>query len=439
MRFAEFITHRLSNDCFFINSIYNFIMLIKSSKVRRRIIYGFMLFSMSLFFIASAVNHITVEKCKKLNLPILYIVTDNNRRISKKESYVGANYILDEFYGKCKIRGHGNTTWVTRELYKKPYLLNLDKPAPLAGLQSGKKWILMANTADKSLLRNFYAENLAKNVWNNFKWTPSSRFITLIVNGKYSGLYELTEKVEMENGWLAEVCGVGSFLACVNSRMDKEYNFISDNGVKFSIRSPEAKKYVYVSWHKILQSFEDKIYSGLDWTDSELGKYLDLDSFVDWFLINDFSKNHDARFQASCFMYYNSVSQKLHMGPAWDFDLAFGNIAWDNCEETDGFWVCTNSWYEQLWKLEKFRKSVKKRWNEKKQFLASSDEWLEQQSLLLKNAIDLNNRIYPAFGKRQWPHTKGWKDRKSHKMEIEYFSNWLKNRYAWYDEAINQL
>lgn len=414
-------------------------MLIKSSKVRRRIIYGFMLFSMSLFFIASAVNHITVEKCKKLNLPILYIVTDNNRRISKKESYVGANYILDEFYGKCKIRGHGNTTWVTRELYKKPYLLNLDKPAPLAGLQSGKKWILMANTADKSLLRNFYAENLAKNVWNNFKWTPSSRFITLIVNGKYSGLYELTEKVEMENGRLAEVCGVGSFLACVNSRMDKEYNFISDNGVKFSIRSPEAKKYVYVSWHKILQSFEDKIYSGLDWTDSELGKYLDLDSFVDWFLINDFSKNHDARFQASCFMYYNSVSQKLHMGPAWDFDLAFGNIAWDNCEETDGFWVCTNSWYEQLWKLEKFRKSVKKRWNEKKQFLASSDEWLEQQSLLLKNAIDLNNRIYPAFGKRQWPHTKGWKDRKSHKMEIEYFSNWLKNRYAWYDEAINQL
>lgn len=394
---------------------------------------------MSLFFIASAVNHITVEKCKKLNLPILYIVTDNNRRISKKESYVGANYILDEFYGKCKIRGHGNTTWVTRELYKKPYLLNLDKPAPLAGLQSGKKWILMANTADKSLLRNFYAENLAKNVWNNFKWTPSSRFITLIVNGKYSGLYELTEKVEMENGRLAEVCGVGSFLACVNSRMDKEYNFISDNGVKFSIRSPEAKKYVYVSWHKILQSFEDKIYSGLDWTDSELGKYLDLDSFVDWFLINDFSKNHDARFQASCFMYYNSVSQKLHMGPAWDFDLAFGNIAWDNCEETDGFWVCTNSWYEQLWKLEKFRKSVKKRWNEKKQFLASSDEWLEQQSLLLKNAIDLNNRIYPAFGKRQWPHTKGWKDRKSHKMEIEYFSNWLKNRYAWYDEAINQL
>lgn len=91
-------------------------MLIKSSKVRRRIIYGFMLFSMSLFFIASAVNHITVEKCKKLNLPILYIVTDNNKRISKKESYVGASYVMDEFYGKCKIRGHGNTTWVTREL-----------------------------------------------------------------------------------------------------------------------------------------------------------------------------------------------------------------------------------------------------------------------------------------------------------------------------------
>ena len=239
---------------------------------------------MSLFFIVSALNHITVEKCKKLNLPILYIVTENNRRISKKETYVSANYVLDEYYGKCKIRGHGNTTWVTRELYKKPYLLSLEKSAPLAGLGSGKKWILMANTADKSGFRNFYAENLAKNVWNNFKWTPSSRFITLIVNGKYIGLYGLTEKVEMENGRLADLCAPGSFLACVNSRLDKEHNFISKHDVKFSIRSPEAAQDVCVVWQNILQSFEDKIYSGLDWTDSELGKYLDLDSFVDWFL-----------------------------------------------------------------------------------------------------------------------------------------------------------
>lgn len=82
---------------------------------------------------------------------------------------------------------------------------------------------------------------------------------------------------------------------------------------------------------------------------------------------------------------------------------------------------------------------MKKRWNERKSVLNSADEWLEEQSLFLKNAIDLNNTIWPAFGKRQWPHTNGWKDRKNHKMEIDYFSNWIKNRYSWYDEAINQL
>lgn len=297
----------------------------------------------------------------------------------------------------------------------------------------------MANTADKSTLRNFYAENLAKNAWNNFMWTPSSRFITLIVNGKYSGLYELTEKVEMESDRLAEYCGQGSFLACVNSRMDKEYNFVSQKGFKFSIRSPEASRDDYISWHHILQSFEDKIYSGLGWSDSELGKYLDLDSFVDWFIINDFSKNHDARFQASCFMYYDTNSGKLFMGPAWDFDLAFGNISWDDCEKTDGFWVNTNGWYSRLWEMEAFRKAVKKRWNEKKSVILDSENWLSEQSLLLKNAIDLNNRVYPSFGKRQWPHAKGWKSRKNHKMEVEYFSNWIKNRYSWYDEAVNQL
>ena len=408
-------------------------------KAKRRIIYGIMLLSMSLFFIAAALNHITIEKCKKLNLPVLYITTENNRRITKKETYVEANYVLNDFSGKCRIRGHGNTTWVTRELYKKPYLLSLKNSVPLSGLRSGKKWILMANTADKSVLRNFYAENLAENVWNNFKWTPSSRFITLVINGKYSGLYGLTEKVEMENGRIADHCGPGSFLACVNSRMDKEYNFVTNSGVKISFRSPEATTDTYIKWKDIFQYFEDKIYSGLEWNKDELGKYFDIPSFIDWYLINDFSKNHDAAFQASCFMYYDTKTKKIYMGPAWDFDLAFGNISWDNCEKTDGFWVNTNGWYKELWKSEAFKKAVKERWNERKSLIQDSYKYLNEQAYILKNAIELNNRIYPSFGKRQWPHTKGWKNRKTHQDELNYLTDWISNRYEWYDKAINEL
>ena len=54
--------------------------------------------------------------------------------------------------------------------------------------------------------------------------------------------------------------------------------------------------------------------------------YIDVDSFVDWYLVNEFSKNSDAIFQKSVFVYYDPADGKLRMGPNWDFDLAFGNF-----------------------------------------------------------------------------------------------------------------
>ncbi len=414
-------------------------MISDKDTKRRRILCAILIFSMALLFIISALNQITIEKCYSLNIPVLLISTENNKPITRKDKYRDATYELGNYHGKCKIRGHGNTTWETRDLGKKPYLLKLENSVPLCGLNSGKKWILMANAADKSIFRNYYAENLASNVWNNFKWTPKSQFITLVINGKYAGFYALTEKVDMESGRLLDYCGEGSFLACVNSRMDKDYNFITNEGVKISIRSPKADENTYAKWRKILQSFEDKIYSDLEWNENELGKYLDLQSFIDWFLINDFSKNHDARFQSSCFMYYDTATEKLYMGPIWDFDLAFGNITWDNCEKTTDFWVTTNGWYKELWKRNEFKQALKNRWNEKKSELAKSSELLNSQAELYKKSIDLNNRVHPAFGKRRWPHTKGWQKRKTHNSEIQYLTNWINERYAWYDKAINEL
>lgn len=418
-------------------------MFDSTSRGRRLVIFFILLVSSVTFFIFSSINQITEQRCQALGLPILKITTNKNKNITKKDDYLSATYQMGEYSGKCRIRGHGNTTWTTRELYKRPYLLTLDDCAPLGGLTSGKKWILMANTADKAILRNYYAEHLAAKVFNAQKWYPQSAFISLFVNGKYYGLYGLTEKVDMANGRILDVCGPGSFLACVNSRMDKDYNFITDRGVKFSIRSPQASQDTYVQWQKIIQAMEDTIYSADDtdftWSESQLGKYIDLNSFIDWFLINDFSKNHDAKFQASCFMYYNTADSKLYMGPAWDFDLAFGNISWDGCEQTDGFWVSTNGWYQKLMTLSLFKAALKERWNERKAELLSSVQWLTSQADFYETAIETNYKAWPSLGRRQWPHTKGWQKRKTYAQEFEYLTTWIKDRYSWYDKAVNEL
>ena len=145
-----------------------------------------------LAFLLSSEREVTFESCKKLGLPILELSTNKNKEITSKEDYVKGDFTLTEssvvLTGKCKVRGHGNSTWKTTFTKKKPYLLKLDREENLLGMPAARKWILMANSCDRSMLRNFYAEHLTHNVWNKMRWNPQSKFITLFINGKYRGL-----------------------------------------------------------------------------------------------------------------------------------------------------------------------------------------------------------------------------------------------------------
>ena len=113
----------------------------------------------------------------------------------------------------------------------------------------------MATTADKTSLRNEYSYFLARNVWNRMKWTPDARFAAVFINGKFNGLYQVTEKVEHEKLSLPE----GSFLATVNSRLNKEWNFRSEKGVPFSLVDNNVPEEKFLAEKQILQSIENKI------------------------------------------------------------------------------------------------------------------------------------------------------------------------------------
>ena len=297
-------------------------------------------------FRMSSENRVTLEKCEKLGFPMLKIETEKGREIKSKEKYLKADFSLEipenSFFlhdeenlcpsaqkeerkggsaalrengdggvsafpaekiggknGKCKIRGHGNSTWKTTFTQKKPYLLKLEESESLLGLAPARKWILLADATDRSMLRNYYAEYLARNVWNRMRWNPSSRFITLFVNGKYRGVYSLTEKVEVEKNRV-EFKGEG-FLAEIDSHAGRPYSFSVPSGAKFHIRSPKSTLENYERWAEKIRSLENLLFSA-GWKDGGgYRKYFDSDSFVDWYLLSEYSKNYDANF-------YNSVS-----------------------------------------------------------------------------------------------------------------------------------
>ena len=410
-------------------------------------IIGFSLFALALAFaaFASFSAEISLDDCRTLGLPVLTIETEGAKKIKSKEKYLKASYVLfdgaENPYGNAKIRGRGNTTWRTRELYKKPYLLKLNQETPLLDLPAAQKWVLMANTADKTELRNAYATHLATAVWNHFAWTPQFRFLSLFVNGKYEGLYALTEKIEAAAGRIPLDEADGSFLAEVNSRQNKDWNFRSNQGVPFSIRTNlAANEARFSAQQAIIQQAENVLFSA-DFTSPEHGyrSVLNVDSFVDWYLINELTKNHDARFQSSCYLTYDSRTKKISMGPIWDFDISCGNINWDDCEKPEGFWIKDAAWFRRLFEDEQFVTLVRARWLGKRTALQDSLAWVRQYALAIRPAMQYNDAVWKNIGHRQWPHAPRWNLRKTYDDEVQYLTDWLEKRMAWLDTALLDL
>ena len=415
-------------------------------------------------FLISSQREITVESCEKLGLPILQIETDKNKPVKRKDKYVKASFTLGELSGRCKIRGRGNSTWKTTLTQKKPYLLKLDEEMSLFGFPAARKWVLMANAPDRCMLRNFYAEHLAHTVWDGQRWSPSSTFITLFLNGKYMGLYGLTEKPEIAFGRV-EFEGEG-FLAEIDSH-ERPYKFLDKHGVRFSIRQPKSTIENYQRWEAKILELEEVLYSEDYKGENGWRKYFDESSFIDWYLLTEFSKNYDARFYNSVFMNYDYATGKLCMGPAWDHDIAFGNTSkssasvnldkhegfllpsdiWarilpafsleDNslaARNAEGFLINQTDWYNRLFGDEAFVRDVKNRWWQTRDALEESFVWLEEQALIIEQAAKLNDSVWKIIGSSVWPRAPGYRDRKSYESEVDYLVSWCKERAEWLDQ-----
>jgi len=134
----------------------------------------------------------------------LVLTTNDNLDITSKEDWKGGRYKIDaqgnseiaELTGETEIKGRGNSTW---NMPKKPYNLKLkDKTTgKFLGMNPHKRWVLLANYADKTGLRNKVTFEIGKH--SKLKWTPDSRFVEVILNGKFLGNYLLTEQIKIDS------------------------------------------------------------------------------------------------------------------------------------------------------------------------------------------------------------------------------------------------
>ena len=164
-------------------------------------------------------------------------------------------------------------------------------------------------------------------------------------------------------------------------------------------------------------------------------KYIDVDTFVDWYLINEISKNNDAIFFSSVYMNYVSGG-KLKMGPIWDFDIAFGNINYNNNHKIDGFWVKNALWIERLFQDKFFVEKVKSRYNyfyKNKNTILNKSKFYSSQ---IENARINNESIWKILGRYVWPNNVTYS---SFEEEQDYLEKWISDRMDWLNEEINKL
>jgi hypothetical protein len=178
-----------------------------------------------------------------VNVPVLVKVdTVGGAAILNKEDFVNATITIGasvefgpEFSAPTQIRGRGNSTWT---MPKKPYRLKLSKKSSLLGMPEERDWALLANYADKSLMRNAIAFCMGQML--GFAYTPRWRAVELELNGAYQGVYQLVEHLET-GGQRVDIGNDGEngqgFLIEIDHRRDADLTFISRMGVPFAIKS----------------------------------------------------------------------------------------------------------------------------------------------------------------------------------------------------------
>ena len=242
-------------------------------------------------------------------MPVLSINTTDAADITSKDVYVTGRYALAEtgaaaVEGALEVRGRGNSTW---SMDKKPYRLKLTTSRSLLGMPASRHWVLLANHSDKTLMRNDITFMFSRSL--GMEYTPRSQYVDLMVNGVYSGVYQLVEHIRIDKnrvnipelkvgdttadkisgGYLLEIDSRRGEDFCIDSRIPMELPAVP---MVFCLASPETL--LQREWQQQRDYIENYIHATeaaiffSNFSDPLVGyaAYLDVDSAINYYLIN---------------------------------------------------------------------------------------------------------------------------------------------------------
>ena len=414
------------------------------------------------------------------NLPIIGIDTHGKEIVDpyRIEADLGIiyngkgqrNFLSDPFNhynGKIGIEIRGSTA---AAFPKKPYRfethdsLGNDLNVSLLGMPAENDWVLYNPFSDKALIRNVLAYQLSNDIG---RYASRTKLCEVVLNGKYQGVYVLMEKLKRDRNRVAisamdsaDIAGdalTGGYIIKIDKTAGEQVGgWISNKRVRYQYHYPKPSDIVPAQ-EQYIQQFMDafeQVMSSDYYADPDSGysKYIDLDSFVDYFILNEVSRNIDG-YRLSAFMYKDRDSKqgKLTMGPVWDFNLSFGNADYYDGYKVDGWNLAvlldgiggdafqTPFWWRVLGEDAQFQSRLSIRWWELRNNQLDVNRLLRYIDALadtLEEAQQRNFEIWPILGYPVWPN---YFVGETFAEEIEFLKEWLVERIEWLDQQIPLL
>ena len=382
----------------------------------------------------------------ELKIPQIKVVTENGNgtKLLKSDGYVNAEISVTDTDGSVlsdsvSFKVRGNTTAMDA-IPKKAYTFKFAKKKNVLGLGSGKKWALIANAFDPTLLRNYIAFNIADEL--GLEYTSKRKFVEVWVDNSYRGCYVLFEPVQEGKDRvdidIESNDGKKDFLIEYEAQREEEdVTYFTVEGLRFISSEPEEPddeqlKYITDTMSGIIDTLKNG-------TEEEIREKIDVDSFAKYYLLNEFVKTYDFD-MSSVFFYYKDG--KLYAGPAWDYDLSAGNvniekypssIRMKNTANTDGLTAKSKNIYKLITDKQWFNDETVHVYNKHFDFFKDiyADGGL-MDTLKDEYAYAFERNYSPGV----WKVSQAWiniqkKPLATYDENFDFLKNWYKERNEW--------
>lgn len=389
------------------------------------------------------------QLCQLTNLPTVSIHTRDNKVPYDKEHEIDCFISVISNDGRtlltdsATIRERGNAS---RSFPKKPYRIKFaHKHQVLNAPANARKWTLINNYGDKTLMRNQLAFELSRRM--GMPYTPFCAYVDVLLNGDYKGCYQLCDQIEVRKNRVditemtprdnaGEALTGGYFIEADAYAYEEKSIFWSDKGTGVTIKSPDEDS--------ITSQQTDYIRRQYNRLESNWKNNLDLNTFLRHFLVGELSGNTDTYW--SLFLYKRRSNDTIFVGPVWDYDLAFDNDdrTYPVNNKSDYIYRSGGSTTGYLKTLvDKIvvndagaRKQLAELWASVRMGGLTEEAmtaYVDEQAALLDRSQRLNFIRWPIMNKRVHQNPKIWG---SYKAEVDNVRRFLTNRIQWLDRKL---